>query len=89
MRIAKALFGKVCDDLAAMEDIPRESGLDRTIPRPPGLTGKPLTGPYRTAGRNVRGRWFVPRAGAVRAADHGGVRVPVARPVPVPRSRTC
>jgi hypothetical protein len=44
-RIAKALFGKVYDDLARQ------------------LTGKPLTGHYRTAvGRNVRGGRSVPRA---------------------------
>src|SRR5499427_6960758 len=55
-RIAKALFGKVYDDLAAMEDILRDSGLNWTILRPPQLTSKPLTGHYRTAvGRNVRG----------------------------------
>ena len=62
-RIAKALFGKVYDDLARMEDILRESGLDWTILRPPQLTGKPFTGHYRTAvGRNVRGGRSVPRA---------------------------
>jgi uncharacterized protein YbjT (DUF2867 family) len=62
-RIAKILFGKVYDDLARMEDILRESGLDWTILRPPQLTGKPLTGRYRTArGRNVRGGRSIPRA---------------------------
>ena len=62
-RIAKALFGKVYDDLARMEDILRGSGLDWTILRPPQLTGKPLTTHYRTAvGRNVRGGRSVPRA---------------------------
>src|SRR5215469_5922058 len=62
-RIAKTLFGKVYDDLAAMEDILRGSGLDWTILRPPQLTGKPLTGTYRTAiGRNVRGGFRIPRA---------------------------
>ncbi|HEX6451299.1 MAG TPA: NAD(P)H-binding protein [Trebonia sp.] len=62
-RIAKALFGKVYDDLAAMEDVLRGSGLDWTILRPPQLTGKPLTGRYRTAiGRNVRGGSRIPRA---------------------------
>jgi uncharacterized protein YbjT (DUF2867 family) len=49
VRIAKALFGKVYNDLARMEDVLRESGLDWTILRPPQLTGKPLTGTYRTA----------------------------------------
>lgn len=63
VRIAKTLFGKVYDDLAAMEDILRGSGLDWTVLRPPQLTGKPLTGRYRTAvGRNVRGGRSVPRA---------------------------
>jgi uncharacterized protein YbjT (DUF2867 family) len=62
-RIAKTLFGKVYDDLARMEDVLRASGLDWTILRPPGLTGKPLTGRYRTAyGRNVHGGWSIPRA---------------------------
>jgi len=63
VRIAKALFGKVYDDLAVMEDLLRDSGLDWTILRPPQLTGKPLTGHYRTAvGRNVRGGRSIPRA---------------------------
>ena len=63
MRIARTLFGKVYGDLALMEDVLRGSGLDWTVLRPPGLTGKPLTGRYRTAcGRNVRGGWYVPRA---------------------------
>jgi uncharacterized protein YbjT (DUF2867 family) len=60
---AKTIFGKVYDDLARMEDVLRESGLDWTVLRPPGLTSKPLTGRYRTAdGRNVRGGFSVPRA---------------------------
>jgi uncharacterized protein YbjT (DUF2867 family) len=51
------------DDLARMEDILRDSGLDWTVLRPPQLTGKPLTGRYRTAyERNVRGGRSVPRA---------------------------
>lgn len=63
VRIAKTLFGKVYEDLAAMEDVLRESGLDWTVLRPPQLTGKPFTGRYRTAyGRNVRGGRSVPRA---------------------------
>jgi uncharacterized protein YbjT (DUF2867 family) len=62
-RIANTLFGKVYPDLAAMEDVLRESGLDWTILRPPQLTDKPLTGRYRTAyGRNVRGGRSIPRA---------------------------
>jgi uncharacterized protein YbjT (DUF2867 family) len=63
VRIAKALFGKVYSDLARMEDILRDSGLDWTILRPPQLTGKPLTGRYRTAdGHNLRGARSVSRA---------------------------
>ena len=63
VRIARALFGKVYEDLALMEDVLRESGLDWTVLRPPQLTGKPLTGRYRTAvGRNLRGGRSVPRA---------------------------
>jgi uncharacterized protein YbjT (DUF2867 family) len=63
VRIAKTLFGNVYDDLARMEDIMRESDLDWTILRPPQLTGKPLTGRYRTAyGRNLRRGRSVSRA---------------------------
>ena len=62
-RIARAMFGKVYDDLAQMEDIVRESGLDWTIVRPPQLTDKQPTGAYRTAvDRNVRGGFSVSRA---------------------------
>jgi len=50
-------------DLAQMEDVLRDSGLDWTIVRPPRLTDKPLTGSYRTAfGQNIRGGWFISRA---------------------------
>jgi len=50
-------------DLALMEDILRDSGLDWTVVRPPRLTDRPLTGRYRTAyGQNIRGGWFIPRA---------------------------
>jgi uncharacterized protein YbjT (DUF2867 family) len=63
MTFAKTMFGKVYDDLARMEDVLRESGLDWTALRPPKLTDKPLTGRYRTAdGRNLRGGFSVPRA---------------------------
>ena len=62
-RFARAAFGKVYADLAAMEGVLRDSGLDWTVIRPPKLTNKPLTGHYRTAaGQNVRGGLFVPRA---------------------------
>ena len=61
--IANARLGKVFADLAEMEDILRESGLDWTVVRPPQLTGKPFTGTYRTAyGQNLRGGLSVPRA---------------------------
>jgi putative NADH-flavin reductase len=66
-RIAVAMFGKVYDDLAQMEDILRESDLDWTIVRPPQLTDKPSTGTYRTAvDRNVRGGFSVSRADVAR-----------------------
>lgn len=62
-RIAAARFGKVYHDLAAMEDLLRDSRLDWTVIRPPQLTDKPLTGTYRTAlGQNLRGGLSVPRA---------------------------
>jgi uncharacterized protein YbjT (DUF2867 family) len=50
-------------DLAQMEDVLRESGLDWTVVRPVRLTGKPVTGRYRTAfGQNVRRGLFISRA---------------------------
>jgi hypothetical protein len=61
--VANVRLGKVFADLAEMEDILRESGLDWTVVRPPQLTGKPFTGTYRTAyGQNLRGGLSVPRA---------------------------
>jgi uncharacterized protein YbjT (DUF2867 family) len=63
VRVAKTLFGRVYEDLALMEDVLRDSGLDWTVLRPPQLTNRPLTGRYRVAfGRNVRGGRSVPRA---------------------------
>jgi putative NADH-flavin reductase len=60
---ARTAFGKVYTDLAAMEDLLRDSDLDWTVIRPPKLTSKPLTGHYRTAtGQNVRGGVSVSRA---------------------------
>jgi putative NADH-flavin reductase len=60
---AKARFRKVYDDLARMEDLLADSGLDWTVVRPPQLTDRPPTGTYRTAsGQNIRGGWSVPRA---------------------------
>jgi len=62
-QVAGILFGKVYADLAQMEDVLADSGLDWTVVRPPQLTDKPFTGRYRTAyGRNIRGGWSVPRA---------------------------
>jgi putative NADH-flavin reductase len=62
-RLAGAMFRAHYVDLALMEDILRDSGLDWTISRPPKLTDKPLTGVYRTAyGRNIRGGFSVSRA---------------------------
>jgi uncharacterized protein YbjT (DUF2867 family) len=61
--MVKTALRKPYADLALMEEILRDSGLDWTVVRPPRLTGKPLTGSYRTAyGQNVRGGFLVPRA---------------------------
>jgi putative NADH-flavin reductase len=61
--VAKTLFREHYADLAVMEDLVRDSGLDWTLVRPPRLTDGPLTGRYRTAfGRNIRGGWKVSRA---------------------------
>ena len=61
--VASATLGPVFADLAQMEDILADSGLDWTVVRPPRLTGKPATGRYRTAyGQNLRGGLSVPRA---------------------------
>ena len=50
-------------DLARMEDVLRDSGLDWTVVRPPRLTNKPAAGRYRTAaGQNVRGGALISRA---------------------------
>jgi uncharacterized protein YbjT (DUF2867 family) len=61
--LVKVVLREHYADLALMEDILRDSGLDWTVVRPPRLTGKPLTGSYRTAyGQNIRGGLFIPRA---------------------------
>lgn len=61
--VAKIAFRKHYADLALMEDILRDSGLDWTVVRPPRLTDKPLTSSYRVAyGQNLRGGWSVSRA---------------------------
>jgi putative NADH-flavin reductase len=61
--LVKAAFRQAYADLALMEDVLRDSGLDWTVIRPPRLTDKPLAGRYRTAyGRNLRRGVFVSRA---------------------------
>ena len=60
--ITAALRG-LYTDLALMEDILADSGLDWTVVRPPRLTNKAGTGVYRTAyGRNLRRGLTVSRA---------------------------
>ena len=50
-------------DLARMEDVLRDGGLDWTAVRPPRLTDKALTGSYRTApGQNLPGGVRISRA---------------------------
>jgi putative NADH-flavin reductase len=62
-RFARTAFRTHYADLARMEDVVRDSGLDWTISRPPKLSDKPLTGHYRTAaGQNVRGGFSISRA---------------------------
>ena len=59
----KFAFRKHYADLALMEDILRDSGLDWTVVRPPRLTNGPSTDSYRTAyGRNVRRGLRISRA---------------------------
>jgi putative NADH-flavin reductase len=61
--LTKAALRKPYADLALMEDVLRDSGLDWTVVRPPRLTDKPLTGAYRTAyGQNLRRGLLVSRA---------------------------
>jgi uncharacterized protein YbjT (DUF2867 family) len=64
--VAPALVAALRDvyaDLALMEDVLRDSGLDWTAVRPPRLTDRPATGSYRTAiGRNLRRGLLVSRA---------------------------
>ena len=60
---ARAAFRNHYADLALMEDVLRDSGLDWTVLRPPRLTDKPATGTYRTAyGQNLRRGLLVSRA---------------------------
>jgi putative NADH-flavin reductase len=61
--LIKAVLRKHYADLAHMEDVLRESGLDWTVVRPPRLTDQALTGTYRTAtGRNLRRGVLISRA---------------------------
>jgi len=61
--LTKAALRKHYADLALMEDILRDSGLNWTVVRPPRLTDKPLTGTYRTAyGQNLRRGIYISRA---------------------------
>ena len=61
--LLRAALRDVYADLALMEDILRDSGLDWTVVRPPRLTDRPPTGRYRTAdGRNLRRGVLVSRA---------------------------
>jgi putative NADH-flavin reductase len=64
---AKRLFRPHYLDLAIMEDILRESGLDWTVSRPPRLLERSLRPTYRTAvDVNVRGGMFISRADVAR-----------------------
>jgi putative NADH-flavin reductase len=61
--LLRAALRDVYADLALMEDVLRDSGLDWTVVRPPRLTDGPMTGAYRTAeGRNLRRGLLVSRA---------------------------
>ncbi len=61
--LIEAVLRRAYADLALMEDIIRDSGLDWTVVRPPRLTDKPLTGSYRTAyGQNLRRGLIISRA---------------------------
>ena len=61
--LIKALLRKHYADLAQMEDVLRDSGLDWTVIRPPRLTDRALTGAYRTAnGQNLRRGVVISRA---------------------------
>jgi putative NADH-flavin reductase len=60
---AKTVFRGRYADLALMEDVLRDSGLDWTIVRPPRLTNGARSGTYRTAnGQNLRRGVLISRA---------------------------
>jgi len=59
------LFSGFIHDMGLMETILEKSGLDYTIVRPPGLTGKPATGKVITEEnlyQNTKGKWTITRA---------------------------
>ena len=61
--LIRAALRKHYADLALMEDVLRNSGLDWTVVRPPRLTDKPATRSYRIAyGQNLRRGFFISRA---------------------------
>jgi len=61
--LIKVVLRKHYADLARMEDVLRESGLDWTVIRPPRLTDAAATGAYRTAyGQNLRHGVVISRA---------------------------
>ncbi|THV33437.1 NAD(P)-dependent oxidoreductase [Glycomyces buryatensis] len=68
MAIVKRVLREHYEDLAAMEDLIMDSGLDWTIVRPPQLTDKPATGAYRTVeGAMPRGGIKIARADVAHA----------------------
>ncbi|WP_112136287.1 NAD(P)-dependent oxidoreductase [Glycomyces dulcitolivorans] len=61
--IVKRALAEHYADLALMEDVVIDSGLDWTIVRPPRLTDGPAKGAWRTAvGQNPRNGWTISRA---------------------------
>jgi putative NADH-flavin reductase len=61
--MTKRIFASTYVDLALMEDIVRDGGLDWTIVRPPRLLNGPRTGTYRMAlGMNLRRGLAISRA---------------------------
>jgi putative NADH-flavin reductase len=61
--LGRLVYGRHFADLARMEDLLRESGLEWTAVRPPRLTDRPPTHDYRTAlNQNLRGGALVSRA---------------------------
>ena len=65
--LAKRAFHRQYADLARMEDLLRDSGLDWTVSRPPRLLNRRLRPTYRTAdGQNVRAGLFIARSDVAR-----------------------